>query len=265
MMSKRPAFYRREGEAFVPTGSGISPWNGTSQVGLALAGLAGHVLSGVPTSEPMLTTRISIDILGAVPLEPLVPHIRMLRDGRRMQVVDAEFSAGGRLWLRATAVRARLSDTGEQSVPLTRRRWTENDVHDEHGWFEERHIELDRMLPGPGAIWVRFLTDIVEGEPLEPLSLAAMLGDFGNGTAPPAPVMENTLANIDITVCMSRLPRGEWMLVDAESETSGQGSGYSRTRLGDVEGMYATAMQSIFIDQRVPHMAMCKPSDPVTS
>jgi hypothetical protein len=255
MPSERPAYYIREGDAFVPTGIGVSPWNGTSQVGLALAGLAGHVLSAVPTMEPMLTTRISIDILGAVPLEPLIPEIRMLRDGRRMQVVDAEFTAAGRLWLRATAVRARLADTGEQSVPLSRRYWTEDDRHDAHGWFEERQIELDRMQPGPGAIWVRFLTDIVAGEPLEPLSLAAMLGDFGNGTAPPAPVMENTLANMDITVCMSRLPRGEWMLVDAESETSGHGSGYSRTRLGDAEGMFATAMQSIFIDQRVPHMA----------
>jgi len=255
MKIKRPAFYRREGEAYVPTGIGVSPWNGTSQVGLALAGLSGHVIARVPTQEPMLTTRISIDILGAVPLVPLIPQIRVLRDGRRMQVVDAEFFAEGKLWLRATAVRARISDTGEQSTPLTRRYWTEQDHYDDLKWFEERQIALDRSKPGPGAIWIRFLTDIVEGEPLEPLSLAAILGDFGNGTAPVLPLMENTLANMDITVCMSRLPRGDWMLIDAEGETSGQGSGYSRTRLGDAEGMFATAMQSIFIDQRVPHMA----------
>jgi Thioesterase-like superfamily len=256
MSSERPAFYRREGDVFVPTGIGVSPWNGHSQVGVALAGLAGHVLAQVPTSTPMLTTRISIDILGTVPLEPLVPQVRMLRDGRRMQVVDVEFSAAGRLWLRATAVRARLADTGAQRVPLSRRYWTEADRHEvQVGWFEERQIDLDRTRPGPGAIWVRFLTDVVAGEPLHPLALAAMLGDFGNGTAPPAPVMVNTLANIDITVCMSRLPQGEWILVDAESETSGQGSGYSRARLGDSEGMFATAMQSIFIDPRVPHMA----------
>ncbi len=255
MASERIAFYRREGDAYVPTGIGVSPWNGTSQVGLALAGLSGHVLAKVPTQEPMLTTRISIDILGAVPLVPLVPRIRMLRDGRRMQVVDAEFFAEDKLWVRATAVRARISDTGEQSTPLTRRYWTEQDHYDNLQWFEERQISLDRSQPGPGAIWIRFLSDIVEGEPLEPLSLAAILGDFGNGTAPVLPIMENTLANMDITVCMSRLPRGDWILIDAEGETSGQGSGYSRTRLGDAEGMFATAMQSIFIDQRVPHMA----------
>ncbi len=255
MESKRQAFYRREGDAYVPTGIGVSPWNGTSQVGLALAGLSGHVLSRVPTQEPMLTTRISIDILGAVPLVPLVPEIRILRDGKRMQVADAEFFHDGKLWLRATSVRARIADTGEQSTPLTRRYWTEQDHYDNLNWFEERQIELDRGNPGPGAIWVNFLTDIVEGVPLEPLSLAAMLADFGNGTAPVLPMMENTLANMDITVCMSRLPRGDWMLIDAEGETSGQGSGYSRTRLGDAEGMFATAMQSIFIDQRVPHMA----------
>lgn len=256
--SQRPAFYRREGEAYVPTGIGVSPWNGRSQVGPALAGLAAHVLSRVPTSEPMLTTRISIDILGTVPLEPLVPELRMLRDGSRMQVVDVEFSAAGRLWLRATAVRARIADTGERSTPLTRRYWNEQDTYENIGWFEERQIALDRSSTGPGATWVRFLTDVIEGEPLEPLSLAAMLGDFGNGTAPVLPMMENILANMDITVCMSRLPRGDWVLVDAEGETAGQGSGYSRTRLGDADGMFATAMQSIFIDQRVPHMAQHK-------
>lgn len=258
MTGERAAFYRREGEAYVPTGIGVSPWNGTSQVGLALAGLSGHVLARVPTQEPMLTTRISIDILGAVPLEPLVPQIRVLRDGKRMQVVDAEFFASDKLWVRATAVRARISDTGEQSTPLTRRYWNEQDHYDNLKWFEERQIALDRSRPGPGAIWVHFLTDIVEGEPLDPLSLAAILGDFGNGTAPVVPIMENTLANMDITVCMSRLPRGDWMLIDAEGETAGQGSGYSRTRLGDAEGMFATAMQSIFIDQRVPFMAKTK-------
>lgn len=254
-MGHRTAFYRRDGDAYAPTGIGVSPWNGTSQVGLALAGLSGHVIARVPTQEPMLTTRISIDILGAVPLVPLVPAVRILRDGKRMQVVDAEFFEGDKLWLRATAVRARIADTGERSTPLTRRYWNENDTYENLKWFEERQIELDRGKPGPGAIWVRFLTDIVEGEPLDPLSLAAILGDFGNGTAPVLPMMENTLANMDITVCMSRLPRGDWMLIDAEGETSGQGSGYSRTRLGDAEGMFATAMQSIFIDQRVPHMA----------
>lgn len=257
-MGQRNAFYRREGEAYVPTGIGVSPWNGTSQAGPPLAGLAGHVLARVPTQGPMHTTRISIDILGTVPLEPLLPEVRLLRDGKRMQVVDVEFTSGGRLWLRATAVRARVSDTPHVPVPLTRRYWNEDDPQDTQLWFEERLIALDRRHPGPGAIWARFLTDIVEGEPLEPLSQAAMFGDFGNGTAPVLPMMENTLANMDITVCMSRLPRGEWILVDAECETSGQGSGYSRTRLGDSEGMFATAMQSIFIDRRVPHMAKAR-------
>ena len=80
MTGGRLAFYRRDGEAFVPTGIGVSPWNGTSQVGLALAGLSGHVIAAVPTQEPMLTTRISIDILGAVPL-PKSPRIAASESG----------------------------------------------------------------------------------------------------------------------------------------------------------------------------------------
>lgn len=252
MHSDRPAFYRREGEAYVPTGLGISPWNGTSQVGMALAGLAGHVLDQVPTIEPMLTTRISIDILGTVPLEPLVPKTRLLRDGKRIQILDAEFYCGDRMWLRSTAVRARLADNPAGDVPLTQRYWNEADEHDAHGWFEERHIDVNRSRVGPGAIWTRFTADVVEGEPLSPLSTVAMLGDFGNGTAPVMPLDQCTLANLDITVAASRMPEGEWLLIDADSETAGNGLAYSRTRIGDRRGMFATALQSIFINPRTP-------------
>ena len=255
MGSQRRAFYRREGDAFVPTGLGISPWNGTSQVGMALAGLAGHVLDRVPTVEPMLTTRISIDILGTVPLAPLVPEIRLLRDGKRIQIVDAEFRDTDRLWLRATAVRARLAENPATDTPLTQRYWTDADKHDAHGWFEERHIDVDRSRVGPGAIWTRFTADVVEGEPLAPLSIVAMLGDFGNGTAPVMPLDQCTLANLDITVAASRMPEGEWLLIDADSETAGNGLAYSRTRIGDSKGMFATALQSIFINPRAPAFA----------
>lgn len=255
MGSQRPAFYRQEGEAFVPTGLGISPWNGTSQVGMALAGLAGHVLHKVPTVEPMLTTRISIDILGTVPLEPLVPQIRLLRDGKRMQIVDAEFYSGDKLWLRSTATRARLAENPASNAALTQRYWTEEDKYEAIGWFEERQIDVDRHRVGPGSIWVRFTADVVEGEPLSPLATLAMLGDFGNGTAPVMPMDQCTLANLDITVAASRMPEGEWLLIDADSETAGNGLAYSRTRIGDRSGMFATALQSIFINPRVPAFA----------
>ena len=247
MTSERRAFYRKEGDSYVPTGLGISPWNGTSQVGMALAGLAGHVLAQVPTLEPMMTTRISIDILGTVPLEPLVPQIKLLRNGKRIQVVDVEFRSGERLWLRATAVRARIGDSPKNPVPPVRRFWNEDDPKDSYFWYEERQIDLDRSRVGPGSIWVRFTADVVEGEPFEPLSLLAMLGDFGNGTAPLIPLDEGTLANLDIVVSASRMPEGEWMLIDAESETAGNGLGYSRTRIGDRQGMFATGTQSIFV------------------
>lgn len=250
-LAARPAFYRREGEAFVPTGLGVSPWNGKSQLGMAMAGLCGQVLDGVPTAQPMMTTRISVDILGTVPMERLVPAIRILREGRRMQVVDVEFACGGRVWLRATAVRGRIEPGPAESPPPTQRFWADADRGEVMGWFEERHIDLDRTRIGPGAIWVRYTADVVEGEPTLPLAMTAMLGDFGHGTAPVRPLREWSLANLDITVYASRQPRGEWMLIDADSETSGNGLGYSRTRIGDRDGMFATALQSVFIDRRV--------------
>jgi hypothetical protein len=218
---------------------------------MGLAGLAGHVLEAVPTRVPMVTTRITVDILGTVPMEPLVPTISLRRDGNRMQIVEVEFACEGRSWIRATAVRARAAEFSAAPAPLTRRMWTEADEHEVLGWFEARLIDCDRRRVGPGALWARFTADVVDGEPLAPLSVMAMMGDFGHGTAPIMPLQDWSLANLDITVYATRPPVGEWLLIDAEGENAGNGVGFSRARIGDAAGMFATSLQSLFVDRRM--------------
>jgi acyl-CoA thioesterase len=198
----------------------------------------------------MITSRLTVDILGTVPMAPLAPVLRVIRDGQRMQMAEVEFYAAGRLWVRATAMRARIAETAERATPLTRRHPIDSDPLEQYPWFESRHVDCDRKRVGPGAIWARFKADVVANEPLAPLSVMAMIADFGSGTAPLMHLQEWTLANLDITVYLTRMPVSEWLLVDAESEGAGHGSGVSSARIGDARGMFARSLQSVFIDRR---------------
>lgn len=245
------AFYTCEGDRFVPTGVGVSPWNGHSQNGVALAGLVAHGIDAVASPVPMHTARLTIDIMGAVPMEPLVTATRVLREGKRIQLIELELRAGDRAWVRASAVRMRTESSPAQESPPTRS-FPETPPRHGHNtsWLEMKDVEGDFNVPGPGARWVRFSAPVVAGLPLSPLERIAMLADFGSGSAPLLPIREWTLANIDISIHLARLPRGEWLLIDSASESAGNGVGITHSRLSDREGLVGRGHQTVFLDRR---------------
>ena len=67
-MSSVGALFVKDGALFVPTGLGASPWQSKAHGGVALGGLVAHVLEQVPSPAPMQVVRITLDILGAIPL-----------------------------------------------------------------------------------------------------------------------------------------------------------------------------------------------------
>ncbi|TVV73335.1 thioesterase family protein [Sphingomonas solaris] len=243
------AFYTREGDRYVPTGLGTSPWNPRAQMGVALAGLAVHAMEAVPSPAPMAPARLTIDILGAVPLAPVVATTRIVREGRRVQLVETELLIEGRPWLRATALRLREATSPEAATPLTRG-FPDTPPPPGLSWAETKRIEGDYAVPGPGATWTRMKAQVVAGVPLTPLEAVAMIADFGSGTAPLVPLRDWTFANVDIAVHLTRRPRGEWFLIDSTSESAGNGIGLTHSRLGDREGMIGMAHQTTFLEPR---------------
>ena len=245
------AFYVLEDDRFVPTGIGRSAWTGQTQSGVSVAGLVAHLIEKMPAAVPMLPARITMDILGTIPMEPLTSVTRVVRDGRRMQLIEVELQAGERSCVRASVLRVRSAGTPVVDPPLTYP--VPNAASPGYGstsWAEWVRPFGAFDIPGPGARWLRFLAPVVAGSPLAPLEALAMASDFGSGTAPILSVKEWTLANIDISLHISRLPRGEWLLVDATGQSAGNGVGLASSRLGDRDGMIATAQQTVFLDRR---------------
>lgn len=249
-MQQPTAFYVRDGDVYAPTGLGVSTWNPNAQLGSALSGLAAHLLEGVPTPVPMTPLRFTLDIHGAVPMVALTPVLRLPREGKRIQIAELALEADGRTWLRAALLRARTEPQPERIEPLTRPFPADLSIARRGIVSEMIRLQGDGRAVGPGAAWLRIVTPVIAGAPLTPLASVATAGDFGTSIAPIAPFDAWTAANLDVTLHLSRLPKDEWMLIDARNETAGNGVGMIHMRLGDRHSMFGTAHQGLYIDRR---------------
>lgn len=251
-----PCFYTRHGNAFLPTRLAASPWERGKQNGVGLGGLATFLIDTIPAPAAMTTARLTIDILAAAPMEATLPRTRVLREGKRIQMVEAELVIGDRVVARATALRVRQEDTQRiaedisypppESVP-------EADFMGAQafgGTLETRLVSGALRKPGPGVLWVRFGHDHVEREPLSPLVRAAILGDFGGGLGSVLDIADWSYANLDITLHFTRQPIGEWLLIDAATASAGNGVGRSDMILADPHGPFARAHQTLFVASR---------------
>jgi len=83
------ALFTRDGEAFVPTVLGTSPWSRASLHGGPVAALLAHVLSGLPAPGRMFPARFTLELLRPVGLEPMRIDTNVVRAGRKVQVLEA--------------------------------------------------------------------------------------------------------------------------------------------------------------------------------
>src|SRR5947209_19167344 len=110
-MTEAEAFYIRDGDAFVGTACTQGAWAHGGQAGSAALALLGHVLEDVPTLTPMSLTRLTVDIVRPVPVgERLLVATEIIREGKKIQVVDLTVTAAEVVTTRARALRIRDLD-----------------------------------------------------------------------------------------------------------------------------------------------------------
>jgi Thioesterase-like superfamily len=252
-MAIETSFFTRDRAGYAPTDVAASPWNNQLVGGVALAGLTAHLLEQVPSPQSMRTARLTIDILGMVPRRTIQGSTRVIREGKRLQVLAIELSADDRCCVRATALRVRDASTPDRSQPPTRP-FPEGPLDEltrrQSPWMETIPVAGDYRTPGPGARWARLCHSLLADEPLSPLQTVTMLADIGSGIGPLLSPTDWTFANVDLSVHLTRVPRGDWLLIDAHSDSAGHGYGIVNTQLGDREGMIGMAHQTIYLEPR---------------
>ena len=234
------------------------PWDARFQHGGPPSALLGRAIERCSPREDMLVARLTVDILGPIPVGELELRSRMLRPGRRVELVEAALSAGGREVARAQAWRV-LRSTQEiaSRQPAVPSLPTESTPVAAHGWVggylsavEWRFTAGGFGQPGPATAWTRLRHPLVPGEPLSPLQRVLGVADSGNGISGELDLTSWHFINPELTVHLHREVVGEWVCLDAQTAISPGGAGLATSALSDLEGPVGVGAQSLLVAPR---------------
>ncbi|TFV63521.1 thioesterase family protein [Geodermatophilus sp. DF01-2] len=260
------ALYLPDGDGFVATDLTIGPWDPGLQHAGPVAALLARGAERVTAIPDGQTVRLAYDILGPVPVGPVRVDARLLRPGRRIELVEAVLTAGGspvdreRPLMRLTAWRMRTSavegtaDAGvplpgpEESCPETAAFFTTDVAY--HRALEWRFAHGSFNAPGPAAAWTRPLCALVDGEPMSPLQHLLVMTDAASGISAVLDWHRATFANVDLTVALVRPPAGEWLGLDAATTVGPAGAGQCFADLYDATGRIGRSAQALFVEAR---------------
>jgi acyl-CoA thioesterase len=74
--------------------------------------------------------------------------------------------------------------------------------------------------------------------------------DFGNGLSGVVDYFSYLYINPDLTVYLSRPPRGEWVCLESVTDAQANGIGLAESRLWDQDGPIGRSAQALLIDRR---------------
>ena len=238
------------------------PWDPRMQHGGAPSALVAWAAERGETPAPMRIARLTIELLRPIPVAELTIDTEVLRQGRKIQLVQVRLLADGTEVTRAVVLKLRTAELpvpdGVGLPPLTAP-LPENVAVGTMGIpaaenfaanFELRRIAGGFADLGPGRVWFRQHRPLVAGEPLSPAMRATAVADFSNGISAVLPFTDWTFLNGDLTVSLAREPEGEWIYSDAETWAGPDGTGIATTRLADRRGYFGQAIQSLLLERR---------------
>jgi hypothetical protein len=252
------AFYRREGDRFVPSELTRGPWDPRAQHAGPPAALLGRALERCEPRAGMHVGRITFEILAPVPLAPLEAVARVVRPGRSVELLEASLSGPDGEVMRATAWRLQASDVAIPPEPGSAPAGPEQGVTRDffetgqdvgyHTAMDYHFIDGAFLDPGPATVWMRMRVPLIEGEEPSPLARVLAAADSGNGVSAALDYTRFLFINTDLSVHLLRMPVGEWVCLDAVTHVDGLG--LSDTALWDERGRIGRAAQTLLVRQR---------------
>jgi acyl-coenzyme A thioesterase PaaI-like protein len=259
------AIYLPQGQSrFLPTELARGPWDPGAQHGGAPAALIARAVEQTESAVPMDVVRVTYEFLRPVPLTALDLQTRVLRPGRRVQLIEATLHADEQEVARATALRIRSADvpTPETdpeppahggpaaSAPIHMPAFERGPTMFARDGMEVRFARGAFADVGPAFAWFRLQAPLVAGEEPSPLQRLAAAGDFGNGIATAVSWATHVFINPDLTLYVERLPEGEWIGLDAATLISAGGAGLATATIFDRRGAVGRSAQSLLVRPR---------------
>jgi acyl-coenzyme A thioesterase PaaI-like protein len=267
------ALFVPAGDAWLPTPFARGPWDPNALHGGPISALLTRAIEGADTGgSPFTLSRVTVELLRPVPLQPLLVSAGIVRPGRKVQLIEAvatvvdtglEVARARALRIRAAAVALPYEDTvsgpllvpeppppGPEGLPVGQSTWALDEVAFHRDGAELRFFEGSWEGPGAVGVWVRLRVPVVPGEVPTGPQRAVAAADFGNGVARVLPTETFTFINPDLTVHLLRVPKGEWIALRSITHPGPDGSGLADTALYDEHGRVGRSVQSVVIDAR---------------
>ena len=257
----------RDGDAFVATILTQGGWDPRHANGGTVLALLGHCLDDVPTLTPMSVSRLTADLVRPVPMgERLEVSGVVLREGKKIQLVELVARIGDVEHVRMTALRLRDADLSGGPVPASTTdgrpadalqapeealRLRDAATH-QPGFFRAVDMRRAQVADGgaPGC-WVRLDVPIVAEEPVSATGRLAFAIDYANLIGLETNQLPITMINPDVSAHVLRPPVGDWIGLTGDTRFNpGLGRGMSTALLSDEAGVFATSSICQLLQER---------------
>jgi len=262
--------YRRLGvdgdhQLFDSTEGTASNWDPTIQHGsppLALMTKAIEELAEPAAGSNLRIGRLTLDILGAIPVAPVKVRAWVERPGARISLMSAEMltprpDGTDRAVAKVHAWLLAVTDTTDIATdrypPLVEAEGTSN-AHDwagNPGYLETVTWRTQATQPGEAAVvWLSPLVPLVDDENTTDTQRLAMVVDSANGVGSAIDPNEFVFMNTDTSVHLHRAPSGNDFALRARGSIGPDGIGVTTAEIFDRHGFIGTSAQTLLVQRR---------------
>ena len=193
---------------------------------------------------------------------PTKVETEVVRNGRRVQAVEARYFVSDEVAARATATRIRVDEDlssekiGVGSRPEDRPPMQPEEVPVMEGLFvgfdfvRNFVMRREQTASGGAMTWARLDRQFVAGEPNTSLIRLAAVADMVPSANSVLDYREYLSVNPDLNIAISRLPESDWVGSLAVVRTAPGGVGQTDAQLFDEQGVIGRSIKSLLIDHR---------------
>jgi hypothetical protein len=204
--------------------------------------------------------RLTLDILGAIPVAPVRVRAWVARPGRRISLLAAEMTPtgdGSRPVARVTAWALAISDTVDAATDRYPRLVEGPTVALPDNWWNAdgylRTVDF-RAQPddadGTHVFWLSSQVPLIDDEPTTALERLMMVVDSANGVGSVLDPQEFRFMNTDTVVHLHRLPTGSDFALRARASIGPDGVGVTTAEIFDRAGFIGTTAQTLLVERR---------------
>lgn len=235
-----------------PTIHAQGAWNDHEQHMAPATGIMCAALENFAPRSDMRIGRISLDIFGLIAFTEFTISTRIIRPGKTIELIEASMQAQGKTCIVARAWRMQTQDSsaiaGLEDHAITQpanlpswdgmQRWA--------GGFI-RSVDF-RVAPerraGKGIVWLSNPHQMVQGHNTSDFVHLLGMVDTANGIVPR---QEGNFSwafpNLDLQIHLHRLPKGQWLGLEAVQQYGQDGIGLTSAVLHDVHGPFGRSEQ----------------------